>query len=186
MYASFGKFMKHIILAVLALNLVVLSGCVTGGLSMRTAKDPLSQIGKGSKVHIDALRDTEIVYRPMMGVAPQVATEVGLNVVDPGEADYVMFLNFRHGMAYNSARDQFEQVVTYKPSGMGEVKYRQSAGRAFGIINAGVFSLTDASRSHWEGSVEVRDIKDPEAVRVALTRLFERFGEDFRGEVLGR
>jgi hypothetical protein len=173
----------HIKLLPLALVLS-LAGCITNGISVRAISDPKSTLTKQSPVFIDALTDVSIEYRKAFESAAQIASKAGLDVVDESDAEYIIRLNYRRGLRYNPKRDEFRQDLVFHSSAKG-TKIGNS-GTDYGVINAGVFPLRGrASRSAWEGTVEVNDMSDPAEVEISLMRLFEKFGEDFRGDVPG-
>lgn len=173
---------KSIILALIAS--IWVSGCVTDGISIRALKDPQQGPEKTDRVFIDPFRDASIDYRNQLSVASAVAEQAGIATVDEkNDAAYVMYLNFRLGLVYNSVRQEFEQRINYSESATG-IRFRSPSGKRFGIINAGVFSMSpESNRTVWEGSVEVEDINDPNQVEYSLKQLFQKFGENFIGNV---
>ncbi|MCG8525205.1 MAG: hypothetical protein MI748_02415 [Opitutales bacterium] len=176
---------RYPILLSLIIPCFILTGCVIHGLSMRTILDPQTKLTKESKIYIDPFRDTEIKYRKAMAQVVPVAKEMGLNVVQKEDADFVMFLRFRKDIQYNATRDQFEQIA-YIRATETQVRVRGNISVDLGIIDSGVFKINGGEyRTEWEGSIEVDDINDSEELHVSLSRLFERFAEDFRGEVPG-
>lgn len=177
------KFMKKVILVLISI-VALIGGCITNGISMRLVLDPETKLSKSSKVFIDPYRNTEIIYREHMARAIEVAQKMGLEVVDESQAEYIIYLNYRKNVQYNASRDEFEQHKFVR-LGFSNIKIGGSVGVDFGIINAGVFKRDNPTRSHWEGSIEVRDINKINEVDVAFEELFSRFAENFRGEVQG-
>jgi len=162
----------------------LLAGCVTGGLSVRAVSDPASEISSESKIFIDPYQDMAIDYRKVFSVAVDAGKNAGLNVTENrAEANFIVRLNFRQGLSYNSSTGQFERTVTVNQ--MSQSTKYGSPLKDFGIINAGVFPTEGDFRTVWEGSIEVMDTNDPKELKHSLESLFRLLGKDFVGEVPG-
>ncbi|MEX0291552.1 MAG: hypothetical protein AB3N14_20785 [Flavobacteriaceae bacterium] len=152
-------------------------------IAIRAILDPETSLTRESKIFIDPYRDTEIKYRTAMGAAISVAESMGLNLSSSEEAEFAMFLNFRKGLTYDLRNDRFIRTTTVVRR-RSSITVGEDEHIHYGVINAGVFSLSDtAVRTQWEGSVEVLDINNEADVRASLMELFKKFPEGFIGRV---
>jgi hypothetical protein len=161
--------MKTQIVALL-LSIIVLAGCVTDEISVKTTLDPQATHTMESAIYVYAQTDMLIDDRKYFLEVPEILKELGLNVTSSEEADYVMFLKFQEGLKYKPKREEFEyDIETYKIF--------------YGIIDAGLFKLTDSkqdfiNKSEWIGFVEINDIRERAQLKRSLEILVDYLTKD--------